>query len=78
MNNKDEKLTTKMHDYRRFATILLCVGSFFYLGSIVPSEGKTLFSIHGYLISSVLFLIASIACFYQVTKCKKQLAENEQ
>lgn len=78
MNNNGEKLTAKMTDYRRFAIILLCVGSFFYLGTILPSEGKTLYSIIGYLLASVLFLISSIACFLQSTKCKKQLAENEQ
>ncbi len=78
MNNNGEKLTVKMTDYRHFAIILLCVGSFFYLGTILPSEGKTLYSTNGYLLASVIFLFASIACFWQATKCKKQLAENEQ
>lgn len=77
MNNNGEKFTAKMTDYRRFAIILLCVGSFFYLGTILPSEGKTLYSTIGYLLASVLFLIASIICFLQAIKCKKQL-ENEQ
>ncbi len=53
MNNNGEKLTTKMTDYRRFAIILLCVGSFFYVGTILPSEGKTLYSTNGYLLASV-------------------------
>ena len=71
--NNGEKLTAKMMDYRHFAIILLCVGSFFYLGTILPSEGKTLSSTYGYLFASVLFLIASAACFLQATKCKKIL-----
>ena len=78
MNNNGEKLTAKMTDYRRFAIILLCVGSFFYLGTILPSVGKTPYSTNGYLLSSVLFLIASIACFLQATKCKKNLSEIEE
>lgn len=78
MNNTGKKLTEKMMDYRHFAIILLCVGSFFYLGTILPSEEKTLYSTYGYLLASVLFLIASAACFLQATKYKKQLTENEQ
>ncbi len=78
MNNNGEKLTTKMTDFRRFAIILLCVGSFFYVGTILPSEGKTLYSTNGYLLASVVFLVASITCFLQAAKCQKKLTENEQ
>lgn len=78
MDNKESKLVAKMMDYKRFAITLLCVGSFFYLGSIIPSEGKMIFNTYGYLIASVLFLIASIVCFYQSSKCKKNLAEIEE
>ena len=78
MNNKRSKIAAKMHDYRRFAIILLCVGSFFYLGTILPAEGKTGYSTNGYLLASVLFLAVSIACFLQATKYKKNLAENDE
>lgn len=78
MNNNGKKLTDKIMDYRHFAIILLCVGSFFYLGTILPSEGKTLYNTYGYLLASVLFLISSTTCFLQAIKYKKQLAENEQ
>ena len=64
-----------MMDYKRFAITLLCVGSFFYLGAIIPSEGKMMFNTYGYLIASILFLTASIVCFYQSSKCKKNLVD---
>ena len=75
MNNKENKLAAKMKDYKRFAITLLCVGSFFYLGTILPTEGKTLYSTNGYMLASVFFLSASIGCFLQATKYKKDLAE---
>jgi uncharacterized membrane protein YiaA len=78
MDNKKSNIAAKMHDYRRFAIILLCVGSFFYLGTILPAEGKTEYSTAGYLLASVVFLAVSIACFMQATKYKKNLVEKDE
>lgn len=78
MNHQDNELIEKSMDYRRFAITLLCVGSFFYLGAILPAEEKTLFSMNGYILSSGFFLLASIGCFLQSSTYKKQVAESEQ
>lgn len=75
MNKREKKLTAKMMDYRRFAITLLCIGSFFYLGTILPTEGKTMYSMNGYTLASVLFLTMSIICFLQSSKYKKNLTE---
>jgi len=75
LNKKLKNLSAKMIDYKRFAITLLCVGSFFYLGTILPTEGKTAFDMNGYMLASVLFLAASIACFLQSSRYKKNLAE---
>lgn len=75
MKDKSTNLLAKAKDYKRFAITLLCVGAFFYLGTILPAEGKTIFSVNGNLIASITFLIASILLFLQSSKYKKELAE---
>ncbi|WP_110926961.1 YrhC family protein [Bacillus massiliglaciei] len=82
MINRDEKksagLYAKMADFKNFAIILLCVGAFFYLGTIIPQAGKTEFSTYGYLSASLLFLTMSIGFFLQSARYKKILAELEE
>lgn len=78
MDNKEKELVAKIMDFRRFAITLLCIGSFFFLGTILPAEENTLASTNGYMLASVAFLTASVVCFLQSSRYKKQLAESEQ
>ncbi|WP_254052819.1 YrhC family protein [Bacillus sp. V59.32b] len=73
-----KKLHEKMVDFKRFAVTLLCVGVFFYFGSIIPSEGKTMFDTYGMMGATTVFLVASIIFFTLSSKYKKILAENNE
>lgn len=73
-----KKLHEKMIDFKRFAVTLLCVGVFFYFGSIIPSEGKTMLDTYGMMGATVTFLAASIIFFIRSSKYKKILTENSE
>jgi FtsH-binding integral membrane protein len=72
---KASHIRKKMLDYKRFAITLLCVGAFFYLGSLIPSEGKTMFDTYGYLGVTIAFLIMSIGFFAASSKINKKLSD---
>jgi hypothetical protein len=71
-----KKLFEKMVDLKRFATILLAVGAFFYLGVIIPS-GKTEMDENIMIITSTSFLALSILFFIQSKQCQMKLSEME-
>lgn len=75
--NQATVLRSKMMDFKRFAITLLCVGSFFYLGTILPSENNTMLSTEVYLAASALFLGMSIFFFIKSNKYRKSLDDME-
>ncbi|MGE7905394.1 YrhC family protein [Peribacillus sp. NPDC094092] len=68
-------LRSKMVDFKQFAITLLCVGSFFYLGTILPSGDKALIGTYVYMGATITFLGMSIVFFSLSKKYKKILAE---
>ncbi|MFD2446146.1 YrhC family protein [Bacillus sp. CGMCC 1.16607] len=72
-----KKIYEKMIDYHRFATVLLAVGVFFYLGTIIPNEMNTTVSQIAEMCGSIVFLAASIL-FFQLSKTLRiKLEETE-
>lgn len=70
-----KKLYEKMIDYKRFATLLLAVGSFFYLGVIIPRDELILTDQTIMMSASMLFLAGSIIFFTLSKKAKTKLDE---
>ncbi|PEZ83358.1 YrhC family protein [Bacillus sp. AFS017274] len=68
-------LRSKMVDFKYFAITLLCVGSFFYLGTILPSGYKAMIDTYVYIGATIMFLGMSIVFFSLSKKYKKILAE---
>lgn len=68
----------KMVDYKHFATILLAVGAFFYLGTIIPAETKVMTDIYIATGASVGFLAGSILFFSIAKKYRNQLINSEE
>ncbi|WP_246017885.1 YrhC family protein [Mesobacillus subterraneus] len=76
MNTK--QLYEKMVDYKQFAIVLLTVGAFFYLGTILPSETKVMTDIYIAAGASTGFLAGSILFFSIAKKYRNQLIESEE
>ncbi|WP_285765425.1 YrhC family protein [Peribacillus sp. SI8-4] len=74
-NQTAAMLRSKMADFKQFGITLLCVGSFFYLGTILPSGGKTLMDTYAYMGATIMFLGVSILFFRLSNKYKKTLAD---
>jgi len=72
-SNAGKMLEEKMIDYKRFAVVLLAVGSFFYLGVIIPSGEKVLIDLYMMMCSSMLFLAGSIYFFTLSKQIKTKL-----
>ncbi|MGE7601133.1 YrhC family protein [Peribacillus sp. NPDC097675] len=68
-------LRSKMTDFKRFAITLLCVGAFFYIGTILPTSDKTDAYTNVYMGATVLFLSLSILFFSVAKKYKRILDE---
>lgn len=76
MNAK--KIHEKMIDYKQFATVLLTVGVFFFLGTIIPSATKVTEDIEVATAASVGFLSFSILFFSMAKMYRNQLNESEE
>jgi hypothetical protein len=74
MEKQAKYLFEKMVDFKRFATIFLAAGVFFYLGIIIPSN-------HNHLnimsLVSISFLVVSIILFTRSKKFRRELLEHE-
>jgi hypothetical protein len=68
-------LYEKMVDFKRFGTVLLAVGIFFYLGVIIPVEAKTELAQNLMVLSSTSFIALSILFFIQYKQCQLKLLE---
>ena len=75
---KARQLYEKMVDFKQFATVLLAVGVFFYLGTIIPSETKVMTDIYIATGASIGFLVGSIVFFFIAKKYRNQLIESEE
>ncbi|OIK13297.1 YrhC-like protein [Bacillus sp. OV322] len=77
MNTKEQTkvLMAKMHDFKRFAMILLCVGSFFYIGTILPDQNMTMANTYAYMITSTASLLVSVFFFMKAKTYKRHLDE---
>ncbi|WLR57621.1 YrhC family protein [Mesobacillus subterraneus] len=78
MNLDAKQLYDKMVDFKQFATVLLAVGAFFYLGIIIPSETKVMTDIYIATGASVGFLAGSVSFFSIAKKYRNQLVETEE
>ncbi|MDF2857278.1 MAG: putative rane protein [Neobacillus sp.] len=77
MKQHSKIIYDKMVDFKRLAVLLLAVGVFFYLGSIIPSETKTMMDLNIMVFSSISFLLVAIIFFIQSKKCQSKLNEME-
>jgi NhaP-type Na+/H+ or K+/H+ antiporter len=75
MEKQAKQLYEKMVDFKRFATIMLAAGVFFYLGTIIPSTTKSNFDLNIMMIASLFFLAVSIILFFRSKKYRKDLNE---
>ncbi|TDK61632.1 hypothetical protein E2K98_12120 [Bacillus salipaludis] len=77
MKIQTKYLFEKMVDFKRFATVLLAVGVFFYLGVIIPSGSKDPTDLNIMMLVSASFLAVSILFFAQSKIYKLKLMEIE-
>jgi uncharacterized membrane protein YfcA len=75
MEKQAKHLYEKMVDFKRFATIMLAAGVFFYLGTIIPSTTKSNLDLNIMSLASLFFLAVSIILFFRSKKYKKDLHE---
>lgn len=73
MNKK--KLQALMVDFRQYAFILLAVSVFFYIGVVLPDEGKKEIYDIVLMFSTLFLLMGSFVCFKISLKYKKQSEE---
>lgn len=78
MKQQAKSLYEKMIDFKRFATILLAVGVFFYLGVIIPSDTKSEMDVNIMVLSTLSFLALSILFFIQSKQCQSKLSEMDE
>ncbi|WP_413308610.1 YrhC family protein [Bacillus sp. 1P10SD] len=78
MKQQARRLYEKMVDFKRFATILLAVGVFFYLGVIIPSDTKSEMDVNIMVLASLSFLALSILFFIHSKQCQMKLSETEE
>ncbi|RFU71640.1 hypothetical protein D0469_00595 [Peribacillus saganii] len=69
------KIVAKEIDYKRFGFSLLFVGVFFYLGSVIPKEGKTMLDTYAMMGTTCLMLVVSAIFFSLSIKYKKLRSE---
>ncbi len=78
MMNEAKILYQKMVDFKRFAITMLAVGSFFYIGLIIPDTANTVSDLYIMAGSSSAFLIGSILFFILSRRCRTKLNETDE
>lgn len=76
MKQTTKTLFEKMTDYKRFGTVLLAIGVFFYLGVILPTE-KNPVDINKMMIASISFIAVSVFFYVQSKRIHLQLMDLE-
>lgn len=77
MKNKEKQLYEKMVDYKRYGVSLLAVGTFFYLGVVIPTEIKIMKDMYLMMGTSTMFLSGSIWFLLKSKQAKDKLIEME-
>jgi hypothetical protein len=77
VDKQTKNIYEKMVDFRQFAVVLLAVGVFFFLGVIIPSDGKSEMDVNIMMIASASFLAVSILLFIQSKQCQLKLMDKE-
>ena len=77
MKQQSKNLYGKLVDFKRFGIVLLAVGAFFFLGVIIPMDNKTPMELNIMILSSMVFLTASLFFFIQSKECQAKLLEME-
>lgn len=77
MKNQAKHLYDRMSDYKRFAMVLLAVGSIFYLGVILPETTNNMMDLYIMMGASVTFLAGSIYFFKRSKHLRTILSEME-
>jgi NhaP-type Na+/H+ or K+/H+ antiporter len=78
MEKQAKYLYEKMVDLKRFATIFLAAGVFFYLGIIIPSNQSNHLNLNIMSLASITFLVVSILLFTGSKKCRQKLLDHEE
>ncbi|MBN8200635.1 MULTISPECIES: YrhC family protein [Bacillaceae] len=78
MKNEAKHLFEKMVDFKRFAISMLAVGSFFYIGLIIPDTANTVSDLYIMAGSSSAFLLGSILFFLFSKRCRSKLNETDE
>lgn len=78
MKHSAKLIFEKMVDYKTYGKVLLAIGSFFYLGIVIPSISKSIMDTYIMLGTSILFLFASILSFYRSKIQYHRLLEMEE
>jgi hypothetical protein len=73
-----KQLFEKMSDYRNFGIVLLAVGSLFFIGSIIPSNGQVIVDKYIATVASSVFLLISIGSFALSKSYRNKLIETEE
>jgi len=73
-----KQLFERMSDYRNFGIVLLAVGSLFFLGSIIPSDGQVIVDKYISVAASSAFLLISIVFFALSKSYRNKLTETEE
>ncbi|PLR78066.1 hypothetical protein CU633_07345 [Bacillus sp. V3-13] len=78
MKHSAKHVYEKMVDFKRFGTILLSVGAFFYLGAIIPSAANTIGDLYMMMAASTGFLAGSIFFFTVSKQYRSKLSEMDE
>lgn len=73
-----KQLFERMSDYRNFGIVLLAVGSLFYIGSIIPSDGQVMVDKYITTAASAVFLLISIGFFTLSIRYRNKLIATEE
>jgi YrhC-like protein len=73
-----KQLFEKMCDYRNFGIVLLALGSLFYLGSVIPSDGQVMVDKYISVAASSAFLLISIGFFALSKSYRNKLIETDE
>lgn len=73
-----KKLYEKMIDFHRFASVLMAVAVFFYLGTFIPNESNNHLNQYVGLGGALIFIGGSVFFFIQSKSLRKRLEESDE
>ncbi|MGM0900165.1 YrhC family protein [Mesobacillus maritimus] len=73
-----KQMFERMSDYRNFGIVLLAVGSLFFIGSIIPSDGQVMVDKYISTVASSVFLVISIIFFALSKSYRNKLIQTEE